>query len=515
MAEISAELALLRQQMESLEQRDLGAELPSKQVSATSQNLPQRAREPQEMTENGDMKDLFTQALHPDETLLSRYAAMIYTTTDNGKVYEELAGASMCFSCGERTLLCPHKISGTRVVSVPKHCTHIKICRPHLHRIAMAAKLAANTTTNKAETICERSTSSCAISPVTVIPKRRQAELTQKALGEQPNQSGSSSRWQRSWVTEADFSKLEKHFGNRLKLTREATPRTISLVHCLKIAEQLMVTVFHQQDGRLDHILSVQELLWDLHIKRYIEEEISTLGLQDFLEALRKFSADSKVLCVLGQVLLGELDTATLLYILLQAEILNVFPVTETAQFHCFMDQTYPFLQEAEQDSLVLEFTAYSERVVSPDRVLGFILQLILQRREPFIVECEDMLSFYMKTWSGILTNDELSEALDELAPLTSKTQKHSLIQQSLLSLCSKVIPIHSAAQIAAYVMGRENVQKKRFLSEKNKEHTEIRLKSGAESPEDALDLRSLSNVLKFAQIGQSPCHTSGKDRPQ
>lgn len=44
--------------------------------------------------------------LYPDETLLNRYAAMIYTSSDKGRIFEELPGADMCHSCAEKVTNC-------------------------------------------------------------------------------------------------------------------------------------------------------------------------------------------------------------------------------------------------------------------------------------------------------------------------------------------------------------------------------------------------------------------------
>ncbi|KAM8924761.1 uncharacterized protein RCH25_009495 [Pelodytes ibericus] len=452
-------------------------------VLPTSSNPAHRATESLERKNNESIEEFLSLALHPEEVLLNRYATMIYISLDNGRIYEELAGASMCPSCAEKTFLCPHKIQSTSVISLPKHCTHIKICRPHAHRVTLAAKVAGNRAVVDRETICASMASSRIGSQLDCIPRRDGTENTQKPSGDKSSQSASPpSSWQRSWTTEADFSKLKQPFEKRLKFERES-PRLISLNLCRSLAEHLLASLLRQGDSETEvtGILSIQDLLWNLIKNRYISEEISSLGLHDFLAAVWKYSADSKVLFVLRQVLLGQLDPAVLIYVLLQAQKLNALTFTDTTEIQHFLALSYHFLQETEQDSLVLEFTAYSNRSKSSEALLGFILHLILQQREPLILECEDMLSFYSKTHRALLTSKELTAAIDELSPLSSQTQVRTLIQQSLLCLGSSCVPIHHAAHIVACLMERERAKKRREqleMHKKKKDDTEFYLKS-------------------------------------
>ncbi|XP_075468136.1 uncharacterized protein LOC142501730 isoform X3 [Ascaphus truei] len=478
MAEISTELSLLGQQRESLEQQDTGPSkedpltsqiLSSQNPPLSSQNRPLSSTESQEkMTEDESLEDFFSLALYPNETLLNRYAAMIYTTTDNGRIYEEIAGASMCNSCGEKTFLCPHKVGGTQVTDLPKHCTHIKICRPHAHRFTMAAKLAGSRMSDHAEKTGAGMALSRAVSPGPYIPARAGTALAQQALGDNPSQSVPSlSSWQGSWAP-VDLSRLEKHFEKQFKHKREA-PRMMSLDLCLSLTEQLMTNLLCHRKSKSTQVLSIQ------------------------------------VVSVLGQVLRGDMDPAILHYVLLQAELLNLLPLTAPSHLHLVIEQNYPFLEETEQDSLVLEFTAYSERCVSSACVMAFILHLILQHNEPFILECEDKLLPYLKTQTDFLTYEELSVALDELAPGNCTEEKHSLIQQSLVSLSSTLIPIQHAAQIVAYLTKSGERQKRKeqlhIAIAMDKGNAESKRTKGPESMAHVCDLRFLSNVLHLAKI--------------
>merc|ERR1719422_1167944 len=56
---------------------------------------------------------------------------MLYTSNNNAKTFEEFKDAKFCASCGEKTVICPHKLGGSeKVFMLPHNCSHIKIIRP-------------------------------------------------------------------------------------------------------------------------------------------------------------------------------------------------------------------------------------------------------------------------------------------------------------------------------------------------------------------------------------------------
>ncbi|PIK48081.1 hypothetical protein BSL78_15051 [Apostichopus japonicus] len=68
----------------------------------------------------------------PQEAILSKYSIMIYTSTNNKKAFHELKDAKFCPSCCEKTVVCPHKVSGEKIITLPHNCTHVKLSRPRI-----------------------------------------------------------------------------------------------------------------------------------------------------------------------------------------------------------------------------------------------------------------------------------------------------------------------------------------------------------------------------------------------
>uniref|UniRef100_UPI00398E8431 uncharacterized protein n=1 Tax=Pristiophorus japonicus TaxID=55135 RepID=UPI00398E8431 len=167
MAEIVTELALINQHKESLQQQlneqektlhqerqdeeksmksaPHTTQAPVSKVTSGSSGLGRGASlsTPSGLETNMDesLQEVFSDAFAANEIVLNKYSATIYTSRSGGNTYEEVKEATMCLSCVEKTLICPHKIGNNCVIALPKNCTHIKISRPKAHIITMEAKL--------------------------------------------------------------------------------------------------------------------------------------------------------------------------------------------------------------------------------------------------------------------------------------------------------------------------------------------------------------------------------------
>ncbi|XP_068111368.1 uncharacterized protein [Hyperolius riggenbachi] len=476
-SEISLELALLSQQRNSLEERETSHNKVSSGAESLNPGGLLGDTESQEKMGDNHIGRFLSVALYPDETLLNRYAAVIYASTDNGRVFEELPGGGVCHSCAEKTLLCPHKIGGSQVIRLPRNCTHIKVCRPRAHLSALQDKIAA---TKMA-------------SPESPIPGNHTTEITQKSPDVTRSQSQGA-----SWAVDRSLSRLGTEYEKWIHMKRESC-RMISLDLCLSLTQQVAANIVLQLEGRLQ-ASPIQDTMWEFFQRRYIREDISSRGLEDYLSALRRYSLNSQVLCLVGAVLQHDLDPATLGYILLHTEVLQASPVSDMDQFQLFLQQHYHFLEETEQDRLLLEFTAYSNKRVSPACIMGFVLRRILQHRDPLILECQAELATRMKTHTGHLTLEELTRALDEMCPHTDKT----LIQRCVSLTGQSPITLHRAAQIAAYQLERmKRWRKRRSVLSPQHSHPGAAGTTGSnrtESPTNDSDLQLLCDILHLSR---------------
>ncbi|XP_063806205.1 uncharacterized protein LOC134984583 [Pseudophryne corroboree] len=453
-------------------------------VSSAAQNLRAGNTESQK-TEGRNIESFLSQALCPDETLLNRYAAMIYTSADNGSIFQELDGASVCDSCGEKTVLCPHKVGGTRVICLPKNCSHIKLCRPRAHQCTVKAKIAASMAR----------------------PGKGGTEITQSSPGNQSATAESQGRQ----AKRLELLKLEKDFELQLQLKRDL-PRAISLDLCVSLTHHLMVTLIRQLEGT-SQSLTIQETVWEVLRKRYVNDDISCRGLQDYLSAVVRYSSDSQVVSLLGLVLQCDMDPTVLSYVLLMAEMVSMCPLSNLDQVQLFLHTQYPFLEDTEWDRLLLEFTSYSRRCVSPPTVMGFILHMILQNQEPLITECEDVLSTHTKTHADCLTAEELSGALEEMCPLRSKMQIQSLIQHCGTLSGSSLTPLHKAAQITACQLQRD--KQRLSIHHETEENVPCHMPTGGKDTEHCKGIRDLHILQHILTVLRSSGQRSGPSATQ
>ncbi|XP_029466356.1 uncharacterized protein LOC115096026 isoform X3 [Rhinatrema bivittatum] len=309
---------------------------------------------------------------------------MLYISRDEGRIYEEVAGAAPCQSCGEKTVICPHQARRDLVIPLPKDCTHLKVSRPWTHIAAMEAKLMRSRDGPLPAHVPRRATGTAPPEPADTGDRGTPPRLAPGAGGSPPWRAESS--WQ--LTPGHDFSRLEGCFQTHLVSRREAL-RIISLDRCLSFTQRLLATLLWEEEHEFEAKpgFSIQAILSALFNTHYTSQEIGSLALQDFLAALQKYAPVNKVIALLGHVLCGTLDPSVLRYALLIADLLTSVSLVAVGDFRVFASQVYPFLQEDDLQNLALEFSAFSENRMSGQLLLEYILKLILQDSEPLFRE--------------------------------------------------------------------------------------------------------------------------------
>ena len=66
------------------------------------------------------------------DRLLSKWACMLHTSA-NGEIWHECKQITYCENCGEKTLICPHKLAlNDAIIQVPPNTCVLKFSRPKL-----------------------------------------------------------------------------------------------------------------------------------------------------------------------------------------------------------------------------------------------------------------------------------------------------------------------------------------------------------------------------------------------
>ncbi|XP_007901833.1 uncharacterized protein LOC103185242 [Callorhinchus milii] len=495
MAEISKELALLQQHKESLQQQlneyeqtrqqerqdeekpvkyaPHTTQAPGSKITSGSSGLGRGRSILSGLESHPDeslVRDIFSVALSTDEILLNKYAATIHTSCNNGSLYKEVEEATLCVSCAEKTLICPHKIGNNCVIALPKNCTHIKISRPRAHIITMEAKLrkakkqapasvcgTANVTTPEASS----DVSQAMVDPESTVSEDQankskndsaQPSTPPRACKIQPPQATGSWQGEEKNALESDLSSIWDHFEKGTPFSR-VLPRIISLNRCLSVIQHLIANLIWEDEHKQNvQPGSIQETLSALFTDFYIVEEISHLSVFDFVSAVVRYASTNRLIAVFGRTLCGQLDAVVLRYTVLIAELVNSVSWQLVSDFQTFASVVY-HLQGEELEEMVMGYVAFSENHISKTLVVQYVLYLILRNSEPLFNKCEASLRQHSGTEPSYLTSTEFAVAFENAAPLCNKKLQQVLVEQSVTPQQSASVSLTTAAQITAYLM--------------------------------------------------------------
>ncbi|XP_059165212.1 uncharacterized protein LOC131947844 isoform X2 [Physella acuta] len=361
--------------------------------------------------EEGETSEPFADPFIPQERVFSKYAAMLYTSNNNGKTFEEFKDASFCASCGEKTIICPHKLSGPeKIFILPHNCSHVKMTRPKV-RINKPASI-------------EDPQSSAAVYP----------DLTSgKDLPSTPG---------------TDFSRESSSLGTA-EMYMERTK---------SVMEQFLGFLLWTDEYLTDQQASgsILDLLYGYMFERYTVEDAVYMAAHDFLSAVVQHGAEDKMLQLFSNVLIGNLDASCLRYVLLVCDFISAVEWREVEDFRTFASAIYPFLNEDDFESLQMSYTSYSENKISKGHVASFIIHIILKYREPRFHDLENKLVAYQVSENGQLNEAEFKEAVDNLMPLSNERLRQRLYLQAEKAVESdgiiKAVPIMKLAQISGYL---------------------------------------------------------------
>ncbi|RUS88807.1 hypothetical protein EGW08_003437 [Elysia chlorotica] len=388
----------------------------------------------------------------PQERVFSKYAAMLYTTNNQGKTFEEFKDAKYCASCGEKTVICPHKLGGSeKIFILPHNCTHIKITRP---------KVRINKDLLDDALKPQSPDPTLDFAPSMSSPDQSYASVHMHNMVTTP--ASATSRESPSMGAGEVYmvhtlQRLWDDYRQRTKLER-TIPRPLQLERARSLLEQFLAYLFWTDEFITDEEanLSILDTLYCFMHDRYLVEDIMFMAAHDFLSSVTEYSGMDKMIQLLGHVFVGNLDASCLRYVLLMSEFISAVDWKEVEDFRAFTSVVYPFLNEDDLESLQMSYTSYSENRVSRQLVSSFIIHIILKYREPRFHDLENKLVPYQSSESGQLTEREFREALDSLLPLSNERVRRRLFMQSERAVrwdgVLNGVPIMRLAQISGYL---------------------------------------------------------------
>lgn len=393
-----------------------------------------KSSEPEE-DEEIDFVKIMNSAHHqdpfiPHEKILSKYSAMMYYSCNQGKNYHEFKDAKFCASCGETTLLCPHKVTDHKVLSLPHNCTHIKIIRPTVH-------------ISREERHPD---------PVPETPESVQA------LSARPNSTlsyGDDSILKAQQHLTTTYKFLWDDYYSRTSIQRRI-PRSLSEHRVLSIVEQFYSCLIWQDDYAVEdeQIVSVVETLYSFFHERYLVSDVTYLAVYDFITSVVKFAPGKKTIQLFAQAMCGSLDPVVIRYVLLVNDFIDMVEWVAVKDIRTFAHILYPFMNEEDIEQFSMGYTSFSENKISKELVSQYFLYIILKYREPRFQDMEVKLLQQPGRRPGFLTDIEYAEAIDNICPLASERLRRRLFVESAEHIGSPddSVSVMHLAQITGYL---------------------------------------------------------------
>ncbi|KAH3789098.1 hypothetical protein DPMN_167267, partial [Dreissena polymorpha] len=394
----------------------------------------------------------------PQERVFSKYAAMVYTSNNQGKSFEEFKDAKFCQSCGEKTVICPHKLPGSeKVFPLPINCTHIKISRP---KVKINKEL-------MRELMKAQDDEEVSFDFPSSVGKQFDTSREQSVRGGPGSLVSIDSS--RDGMTSGAGSEIHMRysllsvfddFKQRSSLERDV-PRPIPLERCISIIEQFWTYVIFEDDNGKEEDMhdSIMDKLYKFMEERYIVKDIMLLCNYDFLSAIVEYSEQDKIVQLFAHILVGNLEGAVFRYTMLLCDFIDAIDWHEVEDFRAFASVVYPFLGEDDLETLQMNYTSFSENKVSKNMVSQFIIRLILKYREPRIQDMENRIMPFQTQPEGRqsgLTEREFKEAIDNILPLTNDQLRRRLFFETEKMVRREgtlnCVSVMRCAQIASYL---------------------------------------------------------------
>ena len=341
----------------------------------------------------------------PQEAILNKYAITAHYSCNQGQTFHELQHVQHCKSCGQKTLVCPHKAStGERIFHLPLQCTHIKFTRPELH--------------------------------LPVIPK---VDITED---------------------ETPSNLLQCH-SVYAKLTT-LTTRASSIRHARRIIQEkqlvFLINLFYASvvsDDFCDHEDETVPLLqlWQCFLNdRYQVPSVALSVAKDVAEAILKSANSNRFIRLFAECLCGYFDPATFRYYLILSHLVQTIQWTSMEDFSCFAKIVYPFMSVDDVEQITMSYRSFSKNRVSAKLISEFFLYIILKLREPRFHEMEDKLLNHSDTNTGNMNDVVFFEAVTEFSPLSSGRLCHRLFAQSKADGEADHVSISRLSQISSFL---------------------------------------------------------------
>nr|XP_054766729.1 uncharacterized protein LOC129273690 [Lytechinus pictus] len=427
--------------------------------------------------ENMDLMGAEMDPFIPQEAILSKYSIMVYTSTNQKKTFHGLKDAKFCASCGEKTVICPHKVSNEKIIILPHNCSHIKLSRPKvriqaerkdkeyrkphppkgkkgappsgttdasgLRKGKRMANQEVGTQEGEEPQEMERpevtirlpdndQTDGGATGEEDGGEKEKDGEKDEGEEEEEEEEEGEEKEKAAAQEQqEKPFTVLWDDYKERTGQTRHV-PRPLELRRVMSMISQFYSYVLLQDETAGTPAVSILEALYTHLEERYLIREVAHLCMHDFIQGVIEYAPQHKFIQIFAHVMVGNLDATVSRYLLILTDLVDRVDWHHIEDFKYFIMAVYPFLNEDELDQLHLGYTSFSENKVTKTLIFEYFMYVILKYREPRFQDVEMKMAQRPGREFGVMSEREFNEAADALAPLANEGMRHRLFTESL-----------------------------------------------------------------------------------
>ncbi|XP_030842136.1 neurofilament medium polypeptide isoform X2 [Strongylocentrotus purpuratus] len=412
----------------------------------------------------------------PQEAILSKYSVMVYTSTNQKKTFHGLKDAKFCASCGEKTVICPHKVSSEKIIILPHNCSHIKLSRPrvriqserkdkeyrkpHPPKSKKGGPQSGTTDASGIRKSKQRTSQDTGTQEGEEQQEMERPEVTirlpvddqtdEGAAGEEEGEKEEDGEKEEGDEEEEEeeegeekkkaaaqeqqekpFTVLWDDYKERTGQTRHV-PRPLELRRVMSMISQFYSYVMLQDDTAGTPAVSILEALYTHFEERYLIREVSYLCMHDFIQGVIEYAPQHKFIQIFAHVMVGNLDATVFRYLLILTDLVDRVDWHHIEDFKYFIMAVYPFLNEDELDQLHLGYTSFSENKVTKTLIFEYFMYIILKYREPRFQDVEMKMAQRPGREFGVMSEREFNEAADALAPLANEGLRNRLFRESL-----------------------------------------------------------------------------------
>ncbi|KAJ3091758.1 hypothetical protein HK102_013525 [Quaeritorhiza haematococci] len=326
------------------------------------------------------------------DAAVRKYALLMLISQDNGTTYAPVSNIPMCYKCGEKTILCPHR-HFSEIIGFPAGTTHAKFVHPAFRLKSYFTKETIEIADSDNED--EETEDENLKLPPTMLRIWRDYY---------DNRGARKPRFPRQFSKDRLLALIQDVYDARWALEEEGDK-------------------YGESAGAMG-LISFIDFFYHFMEKRYQVSTIVLKAVHDVFSAIQVHLAESLAIDVFAQHLSREMDVVWK-YFMLAKKLLSRYENIDMSSYRRFLGIMYPSRTKETYDQMELELIAYSKNRLSREMVEQHLLHMLISGIEPNYVHFYHNLKRFDYQRLGHLSCDDFDDAMEQILPqLPSKTKK-------------------------------------------------------------------------------------------